>query len=174
MKRLFSPLALTMAVASSALFLSGCSTTESRISEHPEIYNSLSPSDQQLVAQGQIRAGMPQSAVFLSWGSPDRQAAGNIKGTPVQTWIYTQSQTVGYGYGFGGGFGYPGYYGGFGGGFGGGFYRNYGGHRFRFYGDPFYDPFYSGFPVSIETAYKSATFARGRVMSFQYLVPPYR
>jgi outer membrane protein assembly factor BamE (lipoprotein component of BamABCDE complex) len=38
--------------------LPGCSTVESRIKSNPQIYASLSPADQALVRQGQIREGM--------------------------------------------------------------------------------------------------------------------
>jgi len=62
--------ALTFGIAASALILTSCSTTETRISKHPEIYQSLSPRDQALVSQGQIRAGMPVNAVWVAWGSP--------------------------------------------------------------------------------------------------------
>ena len=66
--------ALTFGIASSALILTSCSTTETRISKHPEIYQSLSPRDQAMVSQGQIRAGMSLNAVWLAWGSPDQKS----------------------------------------------------------------------------------------------------
>jgi hypothetical protein len=44
-----------------------------------------------------------------------------------------------------------------------------------FFGDPFFDPFfYSYIPPSIPYPTKTVTFGNGRVVSFQYLVPPYR
>jgi hypothetical protein len=53
-----------------ASFLAGCSTPGSRIKSNPQIYASLSPADQALVRQGQIRVGMSKSAVFLAWAIP--------------------------------------------------------------------------------------------------------
>jgi outer membrane protein assembly factor BamE (lipoprotein component of BamABCDE complex) len=55
-----------------ATLLPGCSTVESRIKSNPQLYASLSPADQALVRQGQIRVGMSKGAVFLAWGNPDR------------------------------------------------------------------------------------------------------
>jgi hypothetical protein len=176
MKGQFFSKALLPGIAVSALVLASCSTTESRISGHPEIYQSLSPRDQALVSQGQIRDGMSPNAVFLAWGSPDRKIVGNMRGRPTETWIYVHYTTYSYPYP------YP-YYGpgyGFGYGFGltrvgvAGRHHHHHGRSFVFFGSPFYDPFfYSYIPPSIPYPYKTVTFASGRVVSFQYMVPPY-
>jgi len=76
-------------VALLASFLAGCSTPESRIKSNPQIYSSLSPADQTLVRQGQIRVGMSKAAVFLAWGNPDRIRSGVRQGHPFEVWIYT-------------------------------------------------------------------------------------
>jgi hypothetical protein len=168
--------ALALGVAASALLLSGCETTEHRISEHPDIFNTLSPRDQALVREGKIRSGMPMNAVWLAWGSPEQKTSGEMRGRQSETWIYTQSTVAPYGsayypyYGYGPGFG-PGFYGG---GFGAGFVgtHHHGGRSFVFFGDPFYDPFYYSYiSPTISYPYKTVTFSAGRVMSFQYLVP---
>jgi hypothetical protein len=172
MKRQFFFRSLALGMLGSALIFTGCATTESRISDHPEIFNSLSPRDQALVRQGQIRAGMSQNAVWLAWGSPEQKAVGDMRGRPTETWVYVNYTTAPYGYGYG--YDYP-YGPGFG--FGGvGFVRtHHHGRGFFFFGDPFYDPFYYSYiPPSIPYPYKTVTFSNGRVMSFQYLVPPYR
>ena len=170
MKRQFVLKALTLVVSASAIVLTGCSTTESRISDHPEIYNSLSPRDRDLVSRGQIRVGMSESAVWLAWGSADQKAAGAMRGHSTETWIYTQTTT--YGYGPGPYYGYGPYYGGFG---FAGVVRSHHHRSFVFFGDPFYDPFfYSYIPPTVSYPYKTVTFSNGRVVSFQYLVPPYR
>jgi hypothetical protein len=163
-----------LGMLSGALVFTGCATTESRISDHPEIFNSLSPRDQALVRQGQIRSGMSQNAVWLAWGTPEQKAVGDMRGRPTETWIYITYATAPYGYGHPYGYGYP-YGPGFG--FGAvGFARiHHHGRGFVFFGDPFYDPFYYSYiPPSIPVPYKTVTFSNGRVMSFQYLVPPYR
>jgi len=167
---------VTLAISAGVLVLTGCSTTESRIREHPEIFQSLSPNDQALVSRGQIRGGMSQDAVWLAWGAPDQKVAGYMHGHSTETWVYTTTSTYGYGgYGYGPGFGYP--YGpyGFGGfGFGGAVFRSHGGRRFVFFGDPFYDPFFYSYIPTVTYPYKTVTFSNGRVVSFQYLVAPYR
>jgi hypothetical protein len=161
--------ALILAVLASAFFFTGCATTETRIADHPDMFNNLSPNDQALVRQGQIRAGMSQNAVWLAWGSPDQKAVGNMRGHSTETWIYV-NYTYGYPYGYP--YHYP-YYGGFGLGFVGvtHVHRH---HNFVFFGDPFYDPFYYSYiPPSIPYPYKTVTFSNGRVRSFQYLLNYY-
>jgi hypothetical protein len=168
---------LALAVSAGALIFGGCSTTETRINEHPEIFQSLSANDQALVSRGQIRTGMSQDAVWLGWGTADSRVAGAMRGHQTETWIYTTIAAYPYGgYGYGP-YGYPygPYWGGFGGfgGFGGvGVFH--GGRRFAFFGDPFYDPFYYSYIPTVEYPYKTVTFSNGRVVSFQYLVAPYR
>jgi hypothetical protein len=148
MKRQSFPGALMIGVAATALVVTSCSTVESRISQHPEIYRNLSSRDQALVNQGHLRAGMSVKAVWLAWGSPDSKIIGNMRGHFTETWIYLDYALYPY---------YP-YYGPYAPGFG-------------FFGDPFYDPFYySLIPPSIPYPYKTVTFSNGRVMSFQYRV----
>jgi hypothetical protein len=176
-KRPFFFRTLTFGIAASVLVLASCSTTETRISGHPEIYQTLSTKDQALVSQGQIRAGMSQNAVWLAWGSPDRKIVGNMRGRPTETWIYVNYTTAPYGYGYP----YGPYRYGYGYGFGFtsvgfvGSHHHHGGRSFVFFGDPFFDPFYYSYiPPSIPYPTKTVTFGNGRVVSFQYLVPPYR
>jgi hypothetical protein len=83
---------------SQRIILASCSTTETRISGHPEIYQSLSPRDQALMSQGQIRDGMSPNAVYLAWGSSDRKIVGNMRGRPTETWVYVHYTTYSYPY----------------------------------------------------------------------------
>src|SRR2546425_2116542 len=105
---------LLLGLATVGLCLTSCETLENRISEHPDIFNSLSPRDQALVRQGQIRSGMSMNAVWLAWGSPEQKTVGEMRGHPSETWIYVENRTAPYGsayypfYGYG-----PGFYGGF-------------------------------------------------------------
>jgi hypothetical protein len=176
MKRRLVFRALTFAAAATVL-LTGCSTVETRISGHPEIYQSLSPHDQALVSRGQIRTGMSQNGVWLAWGSPDQRVVGSMRGTPTETWVYI---TYTYAYPYGYPWGYPyGPYGRFYGSFGfvGVSRVHHHHHRtFVFVGDPFFDPFFypTYFPPSIPVPYKTVTFSNGRVVSFQMLAGPYR
>jgi hypothetical protein len=136
--------ASTLAVATGTLILTSCSTPQTRISENPDLYQSLSHRDQALVTQGQIRIGMSKTAVWLAWGSPDRKIVGNMGGGPTETWLYIYYATY-----------YPPY-------------EPWG--PWAFFGDPFYDPFYYSYiPPSIPYPGKVVTFAHGRVASFQYV-----
>ena len=166
--------ALILSLACVGLCLTSCETTENRISEHQDMFNTLSPRDQALVRQGQIRSGMSMNAVWLAWGSPEQKTAGEMRSRPTETWIYVENRSAPYGsayypfYGYG-----PRFYGGFG---GVGFVRtHHHGRSFVFFGDPFYDPFYYSYiPPTITVPYRTVTFVSGRVVSFQYLTPPYR
>ena len=135
----------TLAVATGTLILTSCSTPQTRISEHPDLYQSLSPRVQALVSQGQIRIEMSRTAVWLAWGSPDRKIIGNMGGGPTETWLYIYYATY-----------YP-------------YYAPWD----VYFGAPLYDPFcYSWFPQSIPYPGKIVTFANGRVASFQYVKSP--
>ena len=85
--------ALMFGLAAGALLFTSCATTEARISKHPEIYQRLSPRDQALVSQGQIRPGMTMDAVWLAWGTPDQKVPGNRRGDPTETWVYLRYET---------------------------------------------------------------------------------
>jgi hypothetical protein len=150
MRRRFSSGASVLGIAAVVLTLISCSTPQTRISDRPDLDQSLSPRDQALVGQGQIRYGMSRNAVWLAWGSPDSKVIGNMRGHSTETWVYVYYVTYPY---------YYPYYGPYGPGFG-------------FFGDPFYDPFYySLIPPSIPYPNKTVTFSNSRVMSFQYLAP---
>ena len=166
MKRRLIFQALVLSAACSALFLTSCATTESRISQHPEMYQRLSPSDQALVQQGKIRNGMSQDAVYLAWGGPDQRATGSVHGRPAETWIYTGTSHYPYPYGWG-----PGYYGGvYGFGFVG--HHRHGGGFHRFGYDPFYDPFFYTYRPSVSYPERTVSFQNGRVVAYQFLNAP--
>ncbi len=144
MRRWFFLRASALVVITGMLILTTCSTPETRISEHPDLYRSLSHRDQTLVNQGQIRIGMSRTAVWLAWGTSDQKIMGNMGGGPTETWIYTYYAS------------YP--------------YYPYYAPLDYYFGAPLYDPFcYSWFPQSIPYPGKVVTFANGRVASFQYV-----
>jgi len=144
MPRRFFLRASALAVITGILILTSCSTPETRISEHPDLHQSLSPRDQALVSQGQIRIEMSRTAVWLAWGTTDRKIIGNMGGGPTETWIYTYYASYPY---------YP-------------YYAPWD----IYFGAPLYDPFcYSWFPQSIPYPGKVVTFVNGRVASFQYV-----
>ena len=143
MKRRLFLRASTLSVLTGLLVLTSCSTPQTRISDHPDLYQSLSHRDQALVSQGQIRIGMSRTAVWLAWGTTDQKIIGNMGGGPTETWVYVYYATYAY---------YP----------------------FEpldeYFGAPLFDPFcYSWFPPSIPYPGKLVTFARGKVVSYQYV-----
>jgi hypothetical protein len=93
MQRRILSVALTIGILAETLIFTGCATTETRISQHPEIYQHLSARDQILVSQGQIRAGMTMDAVWLAWGTPDQKIPDNMGDRPTETWLYLRYQT---------------------------------------------------------------------------------
>jgi hypothetical protein len=143
MKRRFFLCASTLVIATATLILTSCSTPQTRISDHPDLYQSLSQKDQALVSQGQIRISMSRTAVWLAWGSPDRKIVGNMGGGVTETWVYIYYAACPY---------YP------------------FAPLDEYFGAPLYDPCcYSWFPPSIPYPGKLVTFAHGRVASFQYV-----
>jgi hypothetical protein len=164
---------LLLGLGAVGLCLTSCETLDHRISEHPDIFNSLSARDQALVRQGQIRSGMSMNAVWLAWGSANAKTQGEMRGHATETWIYTTYRYAPYGSAYYPYYGYGPYWGG-GLGFGVGVTRFHHHRGFVFFGDPFYDPFYYSYiPPTIEVPYRVVTFSNGRVMSFQYLSSGY-
>jgi hypothetical protein len=169
MKRQILFRALTLALCASALVFTGCATPEQRITDHPEIFQTLSPRDQELVKAGKIREGMSQNAVYLAWGAPDQKATGVARGHQVETWIYNEYTYANapYPYPYGP-YGYGGYFG------GGAVFHRHGRHHFAVIGNPFYDPFYYSYiPPRVATPSKMATFSGGRVVSIQVMTQRY-
>ena len=86
-------LAQTFGIAAAALLFTSCGTPGTRISQRPEVYQRLSPRDQALVSQGQIRLGMTMDAVWLAWGAPEQTIPGSGRGRPTETWVYLRYET---------------------------------------------------------------------------------
>jgi len=88
MSRFLSPLLFLL-----VLLAAGCSTVSSRIKERPEVFGRLSPADQQLVTNGEVREGMTRDAVYLAWGRPDDLVRGSEDGSAYEEWVYTANST---------------------------------------------------------------------------------
>jgi len=103
-----------LAAVSGAAWLAGCSTPETRISSHPEVFAQLTPQEQALVKAGQVGLGFSAEAVKLALGQPDRVTIRTDEKGQLEVWHYVE--TVYYD----GAFLYGGpYWGGWGGGWGG-------------------------------------------------------
>jgi hypothetical protein len=68
MKHLFVLFSLVAGFA----FLAGCSTPESRIAKQPELFNRLTPDQQQMIREGRVGVGFDMEMVKLALGDPDR------------------------------------------------------------------------------------------------------
>src|SRR5260370_40807264 len=89
--------ALLSGLAAVGLCLTSCETLENRISEHQDMFNTLSPGDQALVRAGKIRSTMSMNAVWLAWGSPAQKTSGEMRGRPTDTLIYIENRYTPYG-----------------------------------------------------------------------------
>src|SRR5439155_25003030 len=93
MKRRFYLGASALGLATGALILTSCSAPQTRIFDHPNLYQSLSARDQALESEGQIRPGMSPNGVWLAWGSPDQKILGNMRGRPTETCVYVDDSS---------------------------------------------------------------------------------
>ena len=91
------------------LVINSCAPTTpaARIKKSPTVYEKLSPSDQELAKQGQIKEGMEKNAVLIALGQPTKVNAGSKDGVPFEKWLYANAQpayssSVHFGSGFGG------------------------------------------------------------------------
>ena len=60
---------LSLAAASGAVWLAGCSTPETRIKDHPEVFAQLTQQEQTLIKSGQVGVGFGPEAVKLALGT---------------------------------------------------------------------------------------------------------
>ncbi len=70
--------------------LTGCatSTIESRRQERLAAYQGLSPELKTLVDKGQIKVGMSQDAVYISWGPPSEVLQSETAEGALTTWQF--------------------------------------------------------------------------------------
>lgn len=95
--------------AALVMLLAACapSTPETRIEANRAAYEELSGRQKNLVSQGRIEEGMPPQAVYIAWGRPSRDYAGQEDGVTTRVWEYAGSQPV-YSTNYFGGYGYGG------------------------------------------------------------------
>lgn len=123
---------LPAAAAMIAIAVTSCvtSTPTTRIKKSPEVFQQLSPADQELAKQGQVKQGMERNAVLIALGEPDKISQGSKDSKAFEKWYYASSRPVhrtGVNIGLG--------YGGYGrGGYGRGGYRSHGRYGYGGYG----------------------------------------
>lgn len=123
--------------------LAGCSTPQTRIDRNPQIFSTLSPTDQELIKQGKIAVGFTQDEVKLALGDPDRIYVRTDANGTNETWSYVTYETDS------GVLLYRGYY-----------------HRFYRWGDPYY-PYYTAYSARRERESFRVIFSAGRVATIE-------
>ncbi len=63
---------LLFALVCGAVGMTGCSTPETRIAKQPELFNRLTPEQQQMIRAGKVGIGFDMEMVRLALGDPDR------------------------------------------------------------------------------------------------------
>lgn len=125
------------------VFSSGCSTTESRIRQNPELFSQLSAEQQELIRRGQVAVGFNAEMVRLALGEPDRFTTRKDQDGMGEVWHYvTYDAPTGVPL-------YRGWY-----------------HRYYMWGDPLY-PFYTSFPDRRERERFSVVFRNGTVTALE-------
>lgn len=61
-----------LVLAGGLVFAAGCATPESRIQHNPELFNRLTPTQQQAIREGRVDVGFDMDMVKLALGEPDR------------------------------------------------------------------------------------------------------
>ena len=84
---------LLFAAALSALWLSGCSTPETRIKGSPEVFARLNPDQQAMVKAGQVGIGFTQDAVKLALGDPNRITQRTDAAGTSEVWHYVEYES---------------------------------------------------------------------------------
>jgi len=80
---------VSLAVLAVCLLAScAASTPQSRIARHPDLFQALTPAQQDLVARGRIDRGLPRDGVMLAWGRPDRVVEWDRSGSRLERWTY--------------------------------------------------------------------------------------
>lgn len=85
----------TSVLAVLILALSACISPDSRIRDNPAAFAGLTPEQQSLVRQGQIALGMPQAAVQIALGKPDRVTEHIDADGTRNIWHYTDTDSSG-------------------------------------------------------------------------------
>ncbi|HWL14195.1 MAG TPA: hypothetical protein VNR00_01240 [Opitutus sp.] len=83
-----------MALFLGAFALSGCSTPETRIAKQPELFNRLTPEQQQMIREGRIGMGFDQDMVKLALGDPDRVRERIDSSGRSEIWMYITYETM--------------------------------------------------------------------------------
>ena len=86
-------------------WLTGCASSATdprniakRVKERSAVFQSLSPEDQALINQGQIRVGMTPDEVYMAWGAAAQELKNEDSSGRSDIWLYQDSTTDEYVY----------------------------------------------------------------------------
>lgn len=122
-------------------WVSGCSTPQTRIAQQPDLFNRLTPEQQQLIREGKVGIGFDMDMVKLAIGEPDRIHERIDATGKSEVWSYVQYE------GSGGVLLYRGWY-----------HRGWGGMGY---------PYYLDVPGRHERARDRVVFHDGKVVSIE-------
>jgi hypothetical protein len=121
------------------LVFAGCSSPSTRISKQPELFNRLTPEQQQLIREGKVGIGFDMDMVKLALGDPDRVRERTDATGRSEVWSYVSYE------GSDGALLYRGWY-------------------HRGWGSPYY-PYYMTVPGRRERSRDEVVFRDGKVIS---------
>ena len=87
---------LSSIFAALLVLATGCatrSTVETRRAERAAAYGALPAEERALVDQGQLRTGMGEDAVYISWGKPAQVLRSGDASGERTTWLYEGTTT---------------------------------------------------------------------------------
>lgn len=89
MKYFFKKIVWIVPVLAWIFFAFGCAhTPETRIAKNPELFERLTPEEQESVKAGQVQIGYTPEMVFLALGEPDQKITRRTKEDELNVWIY--------------------------------------------------------------------------------------
>ncbi len=80
-----------LAAVAGLVWLGGCSTPDSRIAKHPDVFARLNTEEQSMVRAGRVGIGMDMDAVKLALGNPDRITYQTTNDGQSQVWHYEET-----------------------------------------------------------------------------------
>ncbi len=79
---------LLLALAATALLLTGCQTVDHRIKENQAVFDGLDPAVQSRLKQGLIEVGYTTDMVYIALGRPGETKETTTANGKETTWIY--------------------------------------------------------------------------------------
>lgn len=70
------------------LGLAGCDTIDKRIEKKAEVFNALTPSEQETLRQGRVEVGYTEEMAYIAFGQADEVKEKRTKDGIAKTWIY--------------------------------------------------------------------------------------